>query len=237
MYIAYYLLGIILVPAIILSVYAQIKVQANYKKYSQIVSEKNLTGKEVADLILKSADIKDVSVIEIDGELTDYYDSKKKVLALSKNNFNSASIASMGVTAHECGHAIQDKEGYVPNKIRNVVVHVYNIASKLLMPIIIIGFLFDFLFLLPKVANIIMISGLVVFGLSMIFNLVTLPVEFNASSRALKILESSTLLNSSELEGAKKVLRSAALTYVAAFLYSFLQFLRILLIFSNRNRD
>ena len=105
------------------------------------------------------------------------------------------------------------------------------------MPIIIIGFLFDFLFLLPKVANIIMISGLVVFGLSMIFNLVTLPVEFNASSRALKILESSTLLNSSELEGAKKVLRSAALTYVAAFLYSFLQFLRILLIFSNRNRD
>lgn len=237
MYIAYYLLGIILVPAIILSVYAQIKVQANYKKYSQVVSEKNLTGKEVADLILKSADIKDVSVIEIDGELTDYYDSKKKVLALSRNNFNSASIASMGVTAHECGHAIQDKVGYVPNKIRNVVVHVYNIASKLLMPIIIIGFLFDFLFLLPKVANIIMISGLVVFGLSMIFNLVTLPVEFNASSRALKILESSTLLNSSELEGAKKVLRSAALTYVAAFLYSFLQFLRILLIFSNRNRD
>ena len=237
MYLAYYLLGIILIPAIILSIYAQIKVQTNYKKYSQIISEKNLTGKEVANLILNASDIKDVQIIEVEGELTDYYDSKKKVLALSKGNYNSASIASLGVTAHECGHAIQDKTGYVPNKIRNIVVRVYNIASKLLMPILIIGFMFDFLFLIPKIANIILISGIAVFGLSMLFNLVTLPVEFNASKRALKILEESTILSNDELDGAKKVLKSAALTYVAGFIYSLLNFLRFILIFARKDRD
>ena len=237
MYLAYYLLGIILIPAIILSIYAQIKVQTNYKKYSQITSEKNLTGKEVANLILNASDIKDVQIIEIEGELTDYYDSKKKVLALSKGNYNSASIASLGVTAHECGHAIQDKTGYVPNKIRNIVVRVYNIASKLLMPILIIGFMFDFLFLIPKIANIILISGIAVFGLSMLFNLITLPVEFNASKRALKILEESTILSNDELDGAKKVLKSAALTYVAGFIYSLLNFLRFILIFARKDRD
>lgn len=237
MYLAYYLLGIILIPAIILSIYAQIKVQTNYKKYSQIISEKNLTGKEVANLILNASDIKDVQIIEVEGELTDYYDSKKKVLALSKGNYNSASIASLGVTAHECGHAIQDKTGYVPNKIRNIVVRVYNIASKLLMPILIIGFMFDFLFLIPKIANIILISGIAVFGLSMLFNLITLPVEFNASKRALKILEESTILSNDELDGAKKVLKSAALTYVAGFIYSLLNFLRFILIFARKDRD
>lgn len=237
MYLSYYLLGIILVPAIILSIYAQIKVQSNYKKYSVCASEKNLTGKEVAKMILDASDIKDVEIIEIDGELTDYYDSKKKVLALSKQNANSTSIASIGVASHECGHAIQDKQGYTPNKIRNVIVHIYNISSKLLVPILIIGFMFDFLFLIPKVANIIIISGIIVYGLTMLFNLITLPVEFNASNRAINILEESTILNKDELVGAKAVLKSAALTYVAGFIYSLLNFLRFVLVFARRNKD
>lgn len=237
MYITYYVLGIILLPAIILSIYANYKVNSNYAKYSKIVSKRNLTGKDVAKLILNSSNIKDVEIIEISGELTDYYDSKNKTLALSSKNANSSSIASIGVAAHECGHAIQDNTGYTPNKIRNVIVHVYNISSKLLMPLIIIGLIFDFLLYLPKVANIILFAGIIVFGLSMIFNLITLPVEFNASKRAIKILEESTILSEDEIVGAKEVLSSAALTYVAGFLYSLLNFVRFLLVFVRRNKD
>lgn len=237
MYLYYYALGIVLLPAIILSIYAQIKVQSNYKKYSGFASEKNLTGKEVAKMILDASDIKDVEIIEIDGELTDYYDSKKKVLALSKQNANSTSIASIGVASHECGHAIQDKQGYTPNKIRNIIVHVYNISSKLLVPILLIGLCFDFLLWMPKIATIIIVSGIVVFGLSMLLSLITLPVEFNASNRAIKILEESTILNKDEIVGAKAVLKSAALTYVAGFVYSLLNFLRFVLIFVGRKRD
>lgn len=234
MYLEYYLLGIILLPAIILSIYAQIKVQSTYNKYKDINSEKNITGKQVAELILKASDITDVQIVEIEGNLTDYYDSKNKVLALSKNNYNSSSISSLGVTAHECGHAIQDKTNYLPLKLRSMVIKIYNISSKLLMPLIIVGLIFDFLLLIPGLFSIFLYVGLTVFGLSLLLNLVTLPVEFNASKRAIKILEESTILNKEETQKAKKVLNSAALTYVAAFLYSLLNFLRFVLIFARR---
>ncbi|MGN1208512.1 MAG: zinc metallopeptidase [Christensenellales bacterium] len=235
MYLTYYILGIILIPAIILSIYAQAKVSSTYDKYSTEMSQTNLVGKDCAKQILKANDIIDVQVEEVEGKLTDYYDSKNKILALSKQNYNSSSIASLGVVAHECGHAIQDKENYFPNKLRSFVIKVYNISSKILMPIIIIGLLFDFLLLIPNVANIFLISGMVVFGLSFLLSLITLPVEFNASKRALKTLKDRNILNDEEVSKAKQVLSAAALTYVASFLYSLLNFLRFVLIFVKRN--
>jgi len=237
MYLVYYILGIILVPAIILSIYAQIKVSSTYEKYSHVLSSRNLTGLEVSKLILNAGGISNVEIIEIPGTLTDYYDSKNKVLALSKQNFSQSSVSSIAVAAHECGHALQDANNYFPNKLRNFAIGFYNISSKLLMPLIIIGLLFDFLLLIPTISNIILISGIVVFGSSFLLNLFTLPVEFNASNRALRILEESSIFNSEEMVGAKKVLNSAALTYVASFVYSALNFLRFLLLFIGRRRD
>lgn len=234
MYLEYYILGIILLPAIILSIYAQVKVQSTYSKYRKVISEKNLTGKQVAELILNASDISNVQITEIEGNLTDYYDSKNKVLALSKANYNGSSISSIGVTAHECGHAIQDKVNYFPMKLRSMVIKIYNISSKLLLPLIIIGFIFDFLLLIPFASTIFLYIGITVFGLSLLLNLITLPVEFNASKRALEILEKSTILTNEETKMAKKVLNSAALTYVAAFIYSLLNFLRFVLIFARR---
>lgn len=236
MYFEYYFLGIILIPAIILAIYAQLKVQSNYNKYIKIKTEKNLTANEVASLILNAADINDVTLEQVSGELTDHYDSKKLKIGISEKNFNSTSVASIGIVAHECGHAIQHASNYFPLKLRHLVISVYNLASKLLMPIILIGLVFDFLLLINGIAKIFLIAGIVVFGISLILNLVTLPVEFNASRRALKILKESEILNQEELKMAKKVLSSAALTYVAAFLYSLLNFLRFVLIFA-RHRD
>lgn len=235
MYFEYYILGIILLPAIILAIYAELKVTSTYKKYLKVQSEKHLTGKEVAELILNAGGV-NAEIISTSGTLTDYYDSKKKVLALSKANYNSTSISSLGVAAHECGHALQDKDNYFPLKFRHVAVTAYNISSKLLLPIILIGLCFDFLLLIPQVANIFIYSGVIVFGLSLLASLVTLPVEFNASNRAIKILGKSEILNNTELRQAKQVLNAAALTYVAAFLFSLLNFLRFFLIFL-RNRD
>lgn len=235
MYLTYYILGIILLPAIILGIYAQIKVQSTYQEYSSEICQNGLTGKDCAKQILNLNNIHDVQIDEIDGTLTDYYDSKNKILALSKDNYNSASIASIGVSAHECGHAIQDKENYFPNKIRNLIIKTYNITSKLLMPIIIIGLLFDFVLLIPKVANIFLICGMIVFGLSFLASLITLPVEFNASKRAIKTLQNNNILSEEELLKAKQVLSAAALTYIASFLYSLLNFLRFVLIFAKKN--
>ncbi|MBE5745745.1 MAG: zinc metallopeptidase [Clostridiales bacterium] len=233
MYLDYYISGIILLPAIILAIFAQIKVHSTYVKYSKIKTNKNLTGKEVAELILQAKDINDVEITEIEGTLTDYYDSKNKVLALSKDNFNNSSVSNLGVTAHECGHAIQDKEHYLLMKLRSIVIKVYNISSKFLFPLILIGIIFDFIFLIPTVSSIFIYIGISIFGLSFLLNLITLPVEFNASKKALKILKEENILTDEELKGAKKVLSAAALTYVAEFLYSLLNLIRFILIFKR----
>ena len=234
-YLEYYLLGIILLPAIILAIYAEIKVSINYKKYSEIYSQSNLTGKEVAEKILKANNINNVKITEVSGTLTDYYDSKNKVLAISSKNYNSSSIASLGVTAHECGHAIQDNTNYFPLKLRQVIIKSYSLTSKLLVPLLILGLLFSLFLLIPVVGEIFIYIALITFGLSLLLNLITLPVEFNASKRALKILKEENILTKEESKCVKKVLNSAALTYVAAFLYSLLNFLRILIIFGRRN--
>lgn len=232
-YYYYYIMGIILLPGIILSLYAQFKVNHTYNKYKEEFSERNLTAKQVCEQILNAGNL-NVQITEVEGNLTDYYDSKKKILALSSGNINSTSISAIGVAAHEAGHALQDAENYKPMKIRNFVVVLSNISSKLLWPLIFIGLVFDFALYYSNFAQIFLYTGIIFFGLSVILNLITLPVEFNASNRAIAILENSTILNSTETAHAKKVLSAAALTYVAAFIYSLLNLLRFILVFSNK---
>lgn len=234
MYYYYYIMGIILLPAIILSIYAQFKVNYTYNKYKEEFSERNLTAKQVCEKILSAGNL-NVQITEVSGNLTDYYDSKNKILALSSGNINSTSISAIGVGAHEAGHALQDAENYAPLKVRNFVVALSNISSKLLWPLIFIGLVFDFALYYSDFAQIFLYAGVIFFGLSVILNLITLPVEFNASKRAISILENSTILSSTETAHAKEVLSSAALTYVAAFVYSLLNLLRFILVFRKKD--
>ena len=233
----YYLLGFILLPGILLAMYASIKVNTTYSKYSHVASASGLTAAQVAELMLRNAGLYDVRITCIGGNLTDHFDPRTRTLALSQGVYHSTSVAAIGVAAHEVGHAIQHSEGYVPLKLRSAMVPVINISSRLLWPILIIGLLFTFLIEIPLLGDIFLIAGLVVFGGSLIFSLVTLPVEFNASRRALQTLESAHLLDGSELGSARKVLSAAAMTYVAALLVSVAQLLRFVLAFAGRRRD
>lgn len=227
-------MGIILLPGIILSMYAQFKVNRTYNKYKQELSERQLTAKQVCEQILNTANL-DVQITEVSGNLTDYYNCKSKTLALSTDNINSTSISAIGVAAHEAGHALQDAENYRPLKIRNFVVIVSNISSKFLWPLIFLGLVFDFALYYTSFAQLFIYAGIIFFGLSVVLNLITLPVEFNASKRAVEILQKSTILSPIETEHAKEVLNAAALTYVAAFIYSLLNLLRFVLVFQKRD--
>ena len=223
--IGYILIGI----GILLSSLASLLVRATYKKYSEIGSIKKLTGFDTARKILDSNGLNDVHIVEVKGNLTDHYDPIRKVVRLSTLNFHEESIASIAVAAHECGHAIQDKNKYLFMKIRSSLVPFVNFVSRAGYFAILIG-----LFL--GRANIIYIA----IGMelaTLLFHLVTLPVEFNASYRALKQIESLNLVTSDEYKGAKKVLTAAALTYVASMITIVLQLLRLLLIAGGRNRD
>lgn len=237
-YFLYYILGIILIPAIILSIWAEAKVHSTYEKYYNVPNNRNLTGKDVAEMILRAAEINDVIISGIDGKLTDHYDPKNKVLAISNKNLTSTSVSAIGVVAHECGHAIQHQEKYIPIIIRNIFVKLNNITSKLLIPLLILGAILDAFLYVQNSFITIAIIGISIFGLSFLLNLITLPIEKNASKRALKILKESTILNEEEIIGAEKVLNAAAMTYLSAVLYSLLNFLRfILVIVVNNKRD
>lgn len=215
----------------ILSMAASAKVSATYNKYNKVRSATGMTGAEAATRILHSAGIYDVSVEHIRGNLTDHYDPAHKKLRLSDATYGSASVAAVGVAAHECGHAIQHHEGYAPLKFRSALVPAANLGSKLGMPIILIGFFFSmFEFLVP--------IGIFIFSFGVLFQVVTLPVEFNASSRALKLLNAQGILGDREVAQSRKVLSAAALTYVAAAAASIVQLLRLILIFGGgRRRD
>ena len=207
---------------------AQIKVKSAYSKYSKEDTRGDLSGCEVARKILDSADLKDIHVVEVPGELTDHYDPRNKVVRLSTKVFHDSSVASVAVAAHECGHAIQDKEGYLFLRFRSLIFPVVNVATSISYYIILIGFIFEML-------DLVYIGiGLTTIGL--FFQIITLPVEFNASKRAGKEIDAMHLANSEEKSGIKKVLVSAALTYVAGVLTSALQILRLLLI-ANSDRD
>ena len=222
MFFGYYLQNLIwMLPVIILAGLAQAAVSKNYAKYSRIANSRNLTGAQVAQSILRENGVSDIRVEATNGRLTDHYDPRGKVIRLSQGVYESNSIAAISIAAHECGHAIQYNEGYLPIKVRNALVPVASLANTLVWGLIFVGFIFQMLYLI----DLAILLYLAVF----LFQVVTLPVEFNASRRALNILE-ERYVSGSELKGAKKMLNSAALTYVAAMLASLLQLIRLLVI-------
>lgn len=222
---------LLVVLAGIITLIAQAKVKGTFQKYSRIRSRSGLTGEDTARKMLQYAGIFDVTIERVSGQLSDHYDSTKKVLRLSESTYDSDSVAAIGVAAHECGHAIQHFENYTPLNIRRILVPAANIGSYLGVPIIILGFLLDWNQTLIQI-------GIVVFSMAVLFQLVTLPVEFNASRRAVKLVEQYGILAQDEVPACKKVLSAAALTYVAAAAASVLQLIRfVVLSGGNRRRD
>ena len=227
MYFDYYYL-ILVVPALLLSVFAQIKVKSTFSKYSKKMSQRNITGTQAAAYLLKSNGITDVKLGRIKGNLTDHYDPTDKTLRLSDSTFDSTSIAAIGVAAHETGHAIQHATKYGPLNFRRFLVPVANIGSSAGPWLAILGFAMGF--------SILVDIGIILFAGAVLFYIVTLPVEFNASNRALKILKQNNVMSDEELKGVKKVLSAAAMTYVASALVAIGNFLRLVLISKNRKR-
>lgn len=223
---------ILVLPAVILSIWASAKVNSTFKKYSNMTNYAGLTASDVARRILYENNLYDVKVELVHGHLTDHYDPRIKVVRLSESTFNSTSSASIGVAAHEVGHAIQHATGYAPLKIRNAIVPVTNIGSKLSMPLILFGIILS---AIAPVFAYVAYFGVACFSLCAIFQLLTLPTEFNASSRALKAIREGGFLRDDEIVGAKRVLTAAAMTYVAALAVSLAQLLRLLLIVSRLN--
>ena len=222
---------LVLIGAVICMI-ASANVKSTYKRFAQMRSMTGMTGAQVAERLLRNAGIHDVAVGHVAGELSDHYNPAKKVVNLSDSVYGSASVAAIGVAAHECGHAIQHAKGYAPLKFRTWFVPVANFGSKLAWPLILIG-----LFLTAESSQLFIEAGIVLFSFAVIFQLVTLPVEFNASSRALVLLEQQGILTEQELPYTKKVLKAAAFTYVASAAAALLQLLRIIMLFGGRRRN
>ncbi len=213
---------ILLLPAIALAIWSQMRVKSAFKKYSQINSSQGYTGLKVAEYLLQQNGISDVQVEAVEGTLSDHYDPKSKKVRLSTQNYKSSSLAALAVSAHEVGHAIQHNKGYTPLQIRHSILPVTNLGSWAAFPLFFIGFFFQYPLLMDL--------GIIFFAGVVLFHFVTLPVEFNASSRALSILETNGLLVSTEITGAKKVLSAAALTYVAATAVSLIHLIRLIIL-------
>ncbi len=219
---------VIVLPAILLSLIAQGMVKSTFSKYSKVSSLRGLTGREAAERVLLMGGAQNVKIERVSGSLTDHYDPRTNVIRLSESVYDKASVAAIGVAAHEAGHAVQYATGYGPIKLRASIITVTNIGSNLALPLILLGIIMSY----PPIAYV----GVAAFGLSVVFQLITLPVEFNASSRAIAALEGGNLMNDTELSGAKKVLRAAALTYVAALAVSLANLLRLLIIVGSNSR-
>ena len=221
---------LVLIGAVICMI-ASANVKSTYKKFSTYRSRTNMTGAQVAERLLRSAGINDVSVRHVAGHLSDHYNPSTKVVNLSDSVYDSTSVAAIGVAAHECGHAIQHAKGYAPLNFRTWFVPVANFGSKLAWPLILIG-----LFINSQSSQMIINAGIFLFSFAVIFQLITLPVEFNASNRALRLLEEQGILSQQELPYTRKVLGAAALTYVASAASAILQLLRIIMLFGGRRR-
>ena len=217
---------------LLLCLAASARVRSTYAKYGRVRSRSGLTGREAAERILRSAGIYDVRIEHVSGNLTDHFDPGNRVLRLSDATYQSASVAAVGVAAHECGHAIQHSRGYAPLKIRSAIVPVANFGSAIAWPLILLGLLFN-----SRSSYLLIQIGILAFSFAVLFQLVTLPVEFNASRRAVQILGESGMLLPDELSMTKKVLRAAALTYVAGAASAILQLLRIILLTGGRRRE
>lgn len=225
-YFAYYLTGFIMIPVFIFALVCQIKVKSAFNKYSKISARRGMTGADAAYQLLRLNGITDVQIKRISGSLTDYYDPRKKEICLSEDVFSSTSVAAIGVACHEAGHACQHAQSYAPLKIRNAVIPLTRIGSFIGVPLALIGM---FLYSDPLIY-----AGLILYSAVALFQLITLPVEFNASKRALQTIESNAFLEGDEYTGAKKVLTAAALTYVAALVSALATLLRLLLIINRR---
>ena len=215
----------------VLSLWASATVKSTYNKYSRVYSYSGVTGAQAAAQILRQAGIYDVRIEHVSGNLTDHYDPKARVLRLSDSVYGSNSVAAIGVAAHECGHAIQDQEDYVPLRFRSAFVPVANLGTQVAFPILLLGVFLGSSHFLIQV-------GLLCFFFGVLFQLITLPVEFNASGRAVRILRETGMMSDDELSKTKKVLSAAAMTYVAAAAASILSMLRLIILFGgNRRRD
>lgn len=222
---------VLILPCAILAMICQIKVKSNFSKYSKIPNSKNMTGRQAAEYVLRNNGVTGVRIEPVSGSLTDHFDPRTNVIRLSESVYNSASVAAIGVAAHEAGHAVQHAQGYVPNKIRSAVLPVAQIGSKLSWILILLGFIFY-----ARIGTMLLYIGIILFSASVLFTVATLPVEFNASKRALACIRNTNLLTGDEYKGAKKVLQAAAMTYVAAAITAIMQLVRLLLIASRRNR-
>lgn len=219
---------LLVIPGLIISIWAQIKVSTTFNKYSKITTQRGLSGYGAARRILDANGLSNVKIEQIRGNLTDHYDPRANVIRLSESVYHATSPAAIGVAAHEAGHAIQYAKGYSPIKLRAKLVPITNFGSMLSMPIFFIGLIFAFYPLT--------LAGIILYSLVALFQLVTLPVEFDASSRAMEVLQTSGILNNDELAASKKVLSAAAMTYVAALLTSLLTLFRLLILANGRRR-
>lgn len=222
---------ILVLIGVVISLWAQGRVTSTFNKYSKVRSRTGMTGAEAAKRLLNSQGIYDVTVRPVSGNLTDHYDPRTKVVNLSESVYHSTSVAALGVAAHECGHAMQHNEGYAPLKFRSALIPAANFGSKISWPLILLGLI------LGGLGSPLCQIGIIMFSLAVLFQLVTLPVEFNASNRAVKLLDSLGILSGDEVSGTRKVLSAAALTYVAAAASSILQLLRLIILYGGRRRD
>ena len=220
---------LLVIPGLLLGLYAQFRVKSAFDRYSRVSTRSGITAEGAARALLNRGGSDNVTISRVRGSLTDHYDPRTHTLRLSESVYGSSSIAAVGVAAHECGHALQEHDGYSLLKLRSALVPVVNIGSSLYFPIFVLGLAFSW--------EPLQTVGILCFALTLLFSLVTLPVELNASKRALQMLSAEGLMEGEELKGARSVLTAAALTYVAAVVSSALQLLRLILISRSRNRD
>lgn len=223
----------LVLPCLLLSLWASANVNSTFRKYAQQYSIRRLTGAEAAQRVLAANGVQGVRIDRVSGNLTDHFDPKTNVIRLSDNVYNSTSTAAIGVACHEAGHAVQYAQNYGPIKLRAAIIPITNFGSKIAMPLILIGILLS---ALGDISYTFVYLGIAAFSLSLVFQLITLPVEFNASRRAMQSIESANILTEEEQRGARKTLTAAAMTYVAATAVSLAQLLRLIMIFGGRRR-
>lgn len=224
---------LLVLPCILISLWASANVKNTFNKYSKKYAARQITGAQAAQRVLQSNHISNVRIEKVSGQLTDHFDPRSNVIRLSDQVYDSTSIAAIGVACHEAGHAVQHATHYAPIKLRSAVIPITNIGSKLAMPLILIGILLSYL---GNFSYTLVYIGIGCFALTLLFELITLPVEFNASRRAINAIDEYGILTSDEIKGAKKTLTAAALTYIAAAAVTLAQLLRLILLFGNRGR-
>ena len=225
---------LLVLPCILLSLWASSSVNSTFKKYSQHRSSRGITGADAARRVLQANGVTGVRIEQVDGNLTDHYDPRDNVIRLSQSVHSSTSVAAIGVAAHEAGHAVQYAQRYAPIHLRAAIIPITNLGSKLAMPLILLGLLFN---AASEMSYFFVYAGIACFGLSLVFQLITLPVEFNASRRAISTIDDAGILTHEEQIGAKRTLRAAAMTYVAATAVALAQLLRLITLFGRRRND